>query len=136
MKINLQLFGGRGASSSISKTSTTGVSLNIPNGATKQQSRMIQSLYDGVIKNIYGSTSDSYEIKTFDISVNKYSTSVYIQMGLKNDEGTMASVLARRQAMFFIGKNGGLKHIDGASNNLKRTKYWYQAFYDYDKRKK
>ena len=87
---------------------------------------------------MYGSTKDSYEIKKFDVRVtesdvlkNYKFVSVAIETGLKNDEGTMASLLARERALIFIGKNGGMKHAQWRSTKNKKTKYLYQAFSDY-----
>ena len=145
MKLNIQLFGGRGQNSKGKRTKQTTnkqsatkekVSLNIPEGVSKGQERVLTKLYDNTLNELYGSTKDSYELKRFNITNESGITSVVIEAGLKNDEGTLASALARNTAIFFIGKNGGLKHFDGSTNKLKPTKTWYGAFYDYEKRKK
>lgn len=139
MKINIQMLGGRGASSSLASSSSAStqnkVSLNIPSGVTKDQERVLTNLYNNVVRQQHGSTSDSYELKKFDIDKSEYTTSVIIEIGLKNDEGTMASVIARDKAIIFIGKKGGMKHAQWKSTKLKPTKYIGQAFYDYTYRR-
>lgn len=136
IKLDIQLFGGRGATSSIGNT-TRGkeeTRLSVPETATKWQKWKVESLYNNVLQDLYGSTKDSYEIKRFDVDDNGFSVSVFIEAGMKNDEGTWGSILTRDRAMFFIGKKGRLRHIDGKTNNLKQTKTWYSAFRDYERR--
>lgn len=53
--------------------------------------------------------SDNYEIKEFEVEENEYFVSVYFVTGMKNDNGTMASLLCRKHRHAFIGKNGGIK---------------------------
>lgn len=54
--------------------------------------------------------SDNYEIKEWKVEDCKYFISVVVEYGLKNDEGTMASILARDRAHLFIGKHGGVTY--------------------------
>ena len=137
MELNIQLFGGRGASSSISKTQTT--KITIPNNISSQQKYKLENIRDTVLNTLYGSTKEDYEIKRFDIRVseltkNTNQVSVVVETGLKGDEGTLAQSLARERAMIFIGKNGGMKHVQWKNTKLKSTKYLYQAFSDYRSR--
>lgn len=54
--------------------------------------------------------TDRYEVKELTIEGNEYNDSVYVQLevGLKNDEGTLARSLCRDCYAFSIGKKGGL----------------------------
>ena len=144
MKINLQMFGGRGANS-LGKRATTTTSnqpqsieekFPIPNNITKKQKEVLEKIRRIAVRTV---TGDKYEneseIKKFDVQTNEYSTSVVVTVGRKNDEGTMAEVLARDTAMIFIGKNGGMKHMAWKDTKLRRTKYLSQAFYDYTYRR-
>lgn len=142
MKLNIQMFGGRGASSSKTKQSKQSQSVEdrfpIPDNISKMQKSRLESIRSSVLDTLYGSTKDSYEIKEFDVRVsesevrkNTKFVSVSIETGLKGDEGTLASSLARNRALIFIGKNGGMKHAQWGSTKNKTTKYLYQAFADY-----
>lgn len=132
MNLNIQLFGGRGANSPISKikSSKTAATLNLPSGITKQQEEKITRLYNGVLQDVYGSTKDSYEIKEFNVDNNKYFSSVSVTLGMKNDDNTMG-ILTRRRAYFIIGKRGKLEHFSGKGGK-KTTKTIFGAFYDYE----
>lgn len=63
---------------------------------------------------------DSYEIKQFKIKRQGESDSrcysVYVIVGQKNDEGTLAEVLARSRLHVFIGKRGKLTHLRERKN--------------------
>lgn len=54
--------------------------------------------------------SDDYEIKQWDVHENEYFVSLVVEYGLKNDEGTLASLIARDRAHLFIGKRGGIRY--------------------------
>ena len=104
----------------------------IPDNVTPKQKLQLEKIRRIAVEVNHGrSQVDNYEIKQFDVRVSDYTTSVVIETGLKGDEGTMASIIARDRAMIFIGKNGGMKHVVKGANNLKPTKYLSQAFYDY-----
>ena len=132
MRINLQMFGGRGANSQGKRAKASKGKFVIPDNITKRQKDKLEYIKNMTLDAEYGSTKDKYEIKKFDVSVDDLgNASVIVEAGLKNDEGTMASVLTRNTAIIFIGKNGGMKHMTKDSYNLKPTKYLSQAFYDY-----
>ena len=76
------------------------------------------------------------EVKTFD--VKEYSTfiSVYVCIGAKNDEGTMAEIYCRDKVTLFIGKKGAVtfpvwdqKHHE---QRYKKYRSMFCACYDYD----
>jgi hypothetical protein len=57
-----------------------------------------------------------YEIKREEVSDIGYAISYAIEVGLPNDEGTLASTICRVYKHFFIGKRGGVKLVFAQSN--------------------
>ena len=74
---------------------------------TKAQEQAIKKIRKLAEDHLY---SDSYEIKEWDIKENEYFVSVVVETGMKNDEGTLASILCRDRAHLFIGKRGGITY--------------------------
>lgn len=74
---------------------------------TKQQEKAIEKVRRLVKAELY---SDDYEIKEWKISECEYFVSLVVEYGLKNDEGTMASLIARDRAHLFIGEKGGITY--------------------------
>ena len=74
---------------------------------TNAQETVIKRIRNA-IENMHGAYSDSYEIKEWTIDDREFFVNLYFEVGLKNDEGTMAGVLCRKYRHAFIGKNGGL----------------------------
>lgn len=74
---------------------------------------------------------DTYEIKEWDAKLLGYGiVSVVVEVGMKNDAGTMASILCRDRFHVFIGKNGGMfqyvrRTKGGKSRRTAITKYGY-----------
>ena len=54
--------------------------------------------------------TDNYEVKEFTIQECEFFVSVVIETGMKNDEGTYASIFARERVHIFIGKRGGITY--------------------------
>lgn len=50
------------------------------------------------------------ELKRFEVTENEYFVSVFAEIGMPNDEGTMAAVFARDSVHVFIGKRGGMRY--------------------------
>ena len=58
-----------------------------------------------------GKHSDKYEVKQWQVDDTEWGTViVFVEVGLKNDEGTMAEVLCRDKCQIFIGKRGAAKY--------------------------
>lgn len=74
---------------------------------TKAQEKAIAKVRKLVESELY---SDEYEIKEWEISENKYFVSLVVEYGMKNDEGTLASLIARDRAHLFIGTRGGIRY--------------------------
>lgn len=84
---------------------------------TIKQKQKIQNIRDSVVSTIYGKQSENYEIKQFKITESEYDiVSIIIELGMKNDEGTLAECLCRNTAIIFVGKNGALKHIESKTS--------------------
>lgn len=54
--------------------------------------------------------ADKYEIKTFEVEDCKYFVSLVVEVGMKDDEGTLAEVFCRDRAHLFIGPRGGIRY--------------------------
>ena len=74
---------------------------------TKAQEKSVAKIKTLVEKELL---SDEYEIKTWEVEENKFFVSVYVVYGMKNDEGTLASLIARDRAHLFVGKRGGIRY--------------------------
>ena len=123
MKINLYLFGGRGASSSLKKTITSS-NIIFPEGVNQKQQSAIKSIAEQIPRFDFYNDKD-YEIKRFDVTALKnyndiYSVSVVVETGRKNDEGTYGALINRKRRMFWVGKNGGIK-VMTKGNKLKKV---------------
>lgn len=55
---------------------------------------------------------DGYEVKEFTVEDFGWFVSLVVEVGLKGDEGTMASVFARTRRHIAIGRNGGVKLLN------------------------
>lgn len=74
---------------------------------TKSQIKAIE-IIKKLAETLYGDMS-KYEIKEWEIEECPYFVSLYVSVGMKNDERTMA-VYCRDSAHLFIGKRGGIKY--------------------------
>lgn len=86
----------------------------------KAQEKAISKIRALVESELY---SDDYEIKIWDVTDCEYFISLVVEYGLKNDEGTMASLIARDRAHLFIGKRGGITYPVSKKNGdiVRRT---------------
>lgn len=66
--------------------------------------KRIRHLTDGLL---FG---DNFEIKEWEVEDCGSFVAVTVETGLKNDKGTMASILCRDRAHLFIGKRGGITY--------------------------
>lgn len=90
-------------------------------------------------ENMHGKQSDSYEIKRWEVTDNEWGTvTLFVEIGLKGDEGTMAEYLARDSVQIFIGPRGAAKfpcykaRKNGTFHNYyKPLKDLWMACYDY-----
>lgn len=80
---------------------------------TKHQERAVEWLRTEILKRD-GLASDRYEYKQFDVTDNAASGLVFViaEVGLKNDENTMAGLLCRTHRHIVIGKRGALKLLN------------------------
>ena len=54
--------------------------------------------------------ADRYEIKEWKVEENEFFVEVIVEVGMKDDEGTMASIFCRERAQLFIRKCGGITY--------------------------
>lgn len=93
-------------------------SITIPEGLNDNQTNTLME----VIREIphFDFHSDMYEVKQMQIEPQEYgSIFCTFTTGLKDDEGTLASILYRKRRIFWIGKKGGIK-VMNSNNNLIR----------------
>lgn len=66
-----------------------------------------------------------YEVKQLEVTSfdDGEDVMVFVEIGLPNDEGTLAECLCREAYRFFIGKRGGLFRY-GERSTPKYFKYW------------
>lgn len=70
-------------------------------------------------------SSNNYEIKRWEVEETEYFISLVVEVGMKGDEGTMASILCRDTLHVFIGKKGGVRK---PMYNRKTKKSYYKPF--------
>ena len=90
------------------------------NTITKAQEKAIDNIKK-LAEKLHERHADKYEIKKFEISANEYFTDVLVEIGMKDDEGTMAEIFCRERAQLFIGKCGGITYP--VSKQLKNGKW-------------
>jgi hypothetical protein len=74
---------------------------------TSYQERAIEKIKRIALED-HGKYADNYELKQFEVHENEYFVSLIVEVGMKGDEGTMASIFARDRGQVFIGKRGGV----------------------------
>ena len=69
---------------------------------------------------------NDHEIKIWKVEDYGYFVSVVVEVGLKGDEGTFASLIGRNRAHIFVGPKGGLSYITkkGKKKALKFINLW------------
>ena len=90
---------------------------------TKAQEYAINRVRRMVEKNL----GDRYEVKRFEVEENEYFVVLYVSVGMKNDEGTLAEVFARDNAQLFVGKRGGVTFpvVGKRGGYYRKTFHWY-----------
>lgn len=84
---------------------------------TAAQQRVVDLLRVEILKR-HGSP-DRYEYKTFDVDDRGSLVFVLAEVGLKGDEGTMASVFARTRRHVAIGKRDGMRLLNAVKKNVR-----------------
>lgn len=89
---------------------------------TKSQAKAIEKI-KRLGEDLFYGGKDNYEFKQFE--VEEHDTFVYVLVctGMKNDEGTMASIFCRDRARLFVGKKGGITYIDSKGNKKRFEGY-------------
>lgn len=86
---------------------------------TKEQERTVSRIRRDAEYHFF--YSEDYEFKKWEVTENKYFVSVVFVVGMKGDEGTLASIICRDRAQLFIGKRGGITYP--VSKQLKNGEY-------------
>ena len=77
--------------------------------------------FDRFVK--FAKYTDSYEIKELSIRDSYGDAYVCIEIGVKDDEGTLAEIICRDFYTFFIGKRGGIYQYNNNYNKIYRKYY-------------
>ena len=75
---------------------------------TKEQKRTVNRIRRDAEYHFF--YSEDYEFKKWEVTENEYFVSVVFVVGMKGDEGTLASIICRDRAQLFIGKRGGVTY--------------------------
>ena len=78
---------------------------------TKQQEIAVNKIRADIEKEFFYD-KDTYEVKKWEVEECKYFVSVAFEVGIKNDEGTLASIFCRDRGHLFVGKRGGLSYYN------------------------
>ena len=76
------------------------------------------------------------EIKKFEVTDCEYFVAVVAEIGMPEDEGTLAAVFCRYHAQVFIGKRGGMRvpmHKKNGDYYTKKYRNFFSAAYDQKK---
>ncbi len=82
---------------------------------TAKQAKAIEYIKAKILDANYGHTATSYEIKKFEITLpqeNNDQAYLMVETGMKNDEGTLASMLCRDHRLIAVGQNGGTELLN------------------------
>ena len=76
------------------------------------------------------------EVKTFEVKEYDTFVSVYVVIGGKDDEGTMAAIYCREKVTLFIGKKGAVTFpvwdAEKKEQRYKKYRSMFCACYDYE----
>lgn len=71
--------------------------------------------------------TDSYEVKSLNIRDSYGDAYIDVEIGVKNDDGTMAEIFCRNYYLFFIGKRGGIYQFNSKYSKVYRKYYEVEA---------
>ena len=94
---------------------------------TKQQEVAINNLKQSIINGLF-LNKDKYEFKEFEIIEYDHFISLYFVVGMKNDEGTYASIVCRDRGQLFIGKRGGITYPVTKKLKNGTYKHYYKSY--------
>jgi hypothetical protein len=82
---------------------------------TAKQAKIVADIRAVILTSRYGSAAGSYEIKRFDVTLPREDSDLaflFVETGMRNDEGTLAAVLCRDRRHIMIGPNGGTELLN------------------------
>lgn len=97
---------------------------------TKSQEKAIRKIRALAEKHAAGCFRNG-EIKSWEISAHEYFVAVYVEIGGKDDEGTLAEVFCRDSAHLFIGKHGGITYPVSKTYKNGKYKHYTKRFEGY-----
>lgn len=88
---------------------------------TEKQAGAVDAIRAAAEQKMYGDRS-KYEFKRWEVVAYESFVAVSVVVGRKNDEGTMASVVARDYGHFYVGRKGGIKTALRARESKSRAR--------------
>jgi hypothetical protein len=82
---------------------------------TAKQAKIVAHIKAEILNARYGRTAGSYEIKRFEVTLPREGSDLaflIVETGMRNDEGTLASMLCRDRRHVMIGPNGGTELLN------------------------
>lgn len=82
---------------------------------TAKQAKTVADIKAAILSSRYGCAAGSYEIKRFEVTLPREGSDLaflIVETGMRNDEGTLASVLCRDRRHIMIGPNGGTELLN------------------------
>lgn len=76
---------------------------------TKSQERAVEKIKK-LAEDYMNKCFNNGELKEWEVEENEYFVSVVLEIGNKDDEGTMAAIFGRDRAHLFVGKRGGVTY--------------------------
>lgn len=94
---------------------------------TKMQEKRVKQIKENWTQLCHGiKYAEKYEIKEWEVEELKYFVSLIIEVGLKNDEGTMAQVYCRKRCHIFIYKGGRMTYPISHKKKDGSWKFYYK----------
>lgn len=82
---------------------------------TAKQAKIVAHIKAEILNVKHGCTAGSYEIKRFEVTLPREDSDLaflFVETGMRNDEGTLASMLCRDRRHIMIGPNGGTELLN------------------------
>lgn len=96
---------------------------------TKSQAKAVEMIRKEAERTLFfGSDKSIYEFKEWTVEEGEYFVNVVLEVGRKGDEGTMAAIVCRDRAQFFIGKRGGITYPMSKTCKNGKHKWWTKPY--------
>ena len=91
---------------------------------TTAQEKAVARIRRKAERDLFHGGPDRYEFKKWEVEDCGSFISVVLEVGMKEDEGTLAAIFCRDHAQLFVGKNGGITYPMHTKRNGCFTRRW------------